>query len=277
MKKKLSLSEQLIHSTVRIECELGSGSFTSGTGYYFQFEINGNSIPLLVTNKHVIEDSITGHLHFTLEDEFGNPNIGDKIKYRISNFENSWILHPEDDIDLCVFPLAKIFQDFRKTGKEIYFMPFQKNEAPSDDNLRELNALEDITMIGYPNGLWDEHNNLPIIRKGITATPPYIDFDNKPEFLIDAACFPGSSGSPFLILNEGSYTPKLRVPVLGDRVYLLGTLYAGPQYTAEGDIITIKIPIVNKKITVTDIPTNLGFVIKTKKLLEFEDIIKSMM
>jgi hypothetical protein len=25
-------------------------------------------------------------------------------------------------------------------------------------------------MIGYPNGIWDAKNNLPVIRKGITAT-----------------------------------------------------------------------------------------------------------
>lgn len=61
-------------------------------------------------------------------------------------------------------------------------------------------------MIGYPNGLWDSQNNLPIIRRGITATSVKKDYNGKKEFLIDAAVFPGSSGSPVFIFNEGSYS-----------------------------------------------------------------------
>ncbi len=44
-------------------------------------------------------------------------------------------------------------------------------------------------MIGYPNGIWDEANNMPIIRRGITATHPNFNYNGKPEFMIDAACF----------------------------------------------------------------------------------------
>lgn len=51
-------------------------------------------------------------------------------------------------------------------------------------------------MVGYPDGIWDEFNNQPIVRRGITATHPKNDFNGKGEFLIDAVCFPGSSGSP---------------------------------------------------------------------------------
>jgi len=57
--------------------------------------------------------------------------------------------------------------------------------------LGELSAIEDIIMIGYPDGIWDSINNQPIIRRGITATQPKNNFNGKQEFLIDAACFPG--------------------------------------------------------------------------------------
>jgi hypothetical protein len=30
--------------------------------------------------------------------------------------------------------------------------------------------------IGYPNGLWDEFNNIPFFMKGITATHPNINY-----------------------------------------------------------------------------------------------------
>ena len=58
-------------------------------------------------------------------------------------------------------------------------------------------------MIGYPIGLIDEYNNKPIVRKGITATTYNIDYNGKKEFLIDIACFPGSSGSPIFIRRDG--------------------------------------------------------------------------
>jgi hypothetical protein len=32
---------------------------------------------------------------------------------------------------------------------------------------------------------------------------PALDDEGKPEFVIDAACFPGSSGSPIMVANGG--------------------------------------------------------------------------
>jgi hypothetical protein len=63
-------------------------------------------------------------------------------------------------------------------------------------------------MIGYPKGFWDRVNNLPVVRKGITATPIYIDYNGKKEFLLDIPIFSGSSGSPIVLFNEGSYSTK---------------------------------------------------------------------
>lgn len=63
-------------------------------------------------------------------------------------------------------------------------------------------------MIGYPIGLWDDVNNLPLIRKGITSIHPAIDFRGRSIGVADLACFHGSSGSPILIANEGMYGTK---------------------------------------------------------------------
>ena len=60
--------------------------------------------------------------------------------------------------------------------------------------------VEDVLMIGYPNGLWDTTHNMPIIRRGTIATDIKLDYNEKKEFVIDAACFPGSSGSPVLFI-----------------------------------------------------------------------------
>ena len=48
--------------------------------------------------------------------------------------------------------------------------------------------------------------------------------------MIDVACYPGSSGSPVLIFNEGSYNKKGAGLVVGDTSFLLGVLYAVTAY-----------------------------------------------
>lgn len=47
--KPVSISEQMMFNTVRLECLDGS----SGTGFFFNFEFEDNRIvPVLITNKH---------------------------------------------------------------------------------------------------------------------------------------------------------------------------------------------------------------------------------
>jgi hypothetical protein len=134
--------------------------------------------------------------------------------------------------------------------------------------------MEEIVMIGYPNGLWDELHNLPIIRKGITATHPGLRLNGKPEFLIDAACFPGSSGSPVFLANIGSYVSSEGALCAGSRVMLLGTLYAGPQHTTTGEIIIVNVPTDTKQVAVGSIPNNLGYVIHASELLVLEEAVR---
>jgi len=127
-------------------------------------------------------------------------------------------------------------------------------------------------MIGYPNGIWDRSNNLPIVRQGITASHPKLNYNGKKEVLIDAACFPGSSGSPVLIYNQGGHTTKEGHLDMRGRLILLGILYAGPQFEANGDIVINPILTSLNIFSVTRIPINLGCVIKSEKLLEFDTL-----
>jgi hypothetical protein len=137
--------------------------------------------------------------------------------------------------------------------------------------------MEDITMVGYPNGIWDQVNNMPVIRRGISATHPNVDWNGKPEFLIDAACFPGSSGSPVFLFNHGSYPERGGATVMGHRLKLLGILYAGPQQTVTGEIKIINVPTQNVPLAVSAIPMNLGMVIKATKLEAFEVIFEGLL
>lgn len=277
MTQNLSPSEQLTHSTVRIESVLPDGNVATGTGFFFQFLRNGEQhVPGIVTNKHVVENATEGRFFMTLADEEGNPQYGSKHSFTIENFQQSWIKHPDPNIDLCAMPIAPLLNLANEQDKRMFFISLNEDLIPSDKELGELNSMEEIIMIGYPNGIWDAANNMPIVRKGITATHPKFNYNGSHEFMIDAACFPGSSGSPVFLYNFGSYTTKQGGTVIGSRIKLLGILYAGPQHTATGELEVVEVPTKNKPISVSRIPNNLGNVIKSKKVLELEPEIKKL-
>jgi hypothetical protein len=94
--------------------------------------------------------------------------------------------------------------------------------------------------------------------------------------VIDCACFPGSSGSPVLIFDQGGYfDAKGTMHVGGSRIILLGALYAGPQHHAEGEIKIINTPLSQVPITLSKIPNNLGFVVKSQKIHDFRSLLLS--
>ena len=52
---------------------------------------------------------------------------------------------------------------------------------------------------------------MPILRRGTTATPIALNFEGRPEFLIDAAVYPGSSGSPVFVYLPETLRPAQSV------------------------------------------------------------------
>ncbi|WP_251138851.1 serine protease [Exiguobacterium sp. s166] len=280
----MSIAEQLQYSTVRIESSTANGGISTGTGYFFTLKenpTNGYRVPVIVTNKHVIDGAIHGKFTFTLMDEENNPldtehvvlNTQD-ILTSSNTFQDLIRRHPDPSVDLCIIFLQPFLDFSLMQGNPIFFIPLDKSLIPSDEQLKELSPLEDIIMVGYPNGIWDTRNNKPIFRKGVAATHPYLDYDGKKEFMIDAACFPGSSGSPVFLLNENGYRDKNGNITIGiTRIYLLGTLYAGPQHTVQGELVIATIPTSQAPLPISRIPNNLGLIIKSSRITELEDLI----
>lgn len=273
----LTISEQLTHSTVRIESVLADGSIGTGTGFFFKcLDEAGHHVPVIATNKHVIANAIEGRFHLTLRDNDGNPLTGQHINIGLDNFEQRWIAHPEPDVDLCVLPINSLLQEADATGKRFFFISLDKSLIPTQQELEELGALEDVIMIGYPNGIWDAINNMPIVRRGVTATHPNINYEGRSEFMIDAACFPGSSGSPVLLYNQGSWATREGGLIAGTRIKLLGLLYAGPQHTAEGEVRIVNVPTQQRAVALSTIPNNLGLVVKSSRMLEMDDVLRRL-
>jgi len=269
--KPVGLTEKIMYSTVRISTNSGTG-----TGYFFNFHYENTNVPVIVTNKHVVNykknEAVIIKFHTI------NPETKeiDKESFELKA-ELEWIFHP--DHDLCCTPLVRIIDYVKENyDKTIYFQHINEEHISPIEKLQDLDAVESVLMVGYPIGLWDEKNNLPLFRQGITASHPALDFNNKGIGVIDIASFPGSSGSPIFIYNPGMYNDKTTNSInLGGRLIFLGTLYAGPMYNAKGDISIREIPTSTEPTIHTPVMINLGYYIKSSELLVLKDIIKAML
>lgn len=277
---RLGFMEQLTYSTVRIECTLSDGNTSCGTGFFMQLLREGDRhIPVIVSNKHVIHGARLGRIHFTFEAANGGPDHGSHQRYEIDNFEDQWITHPNPDVDLAILPLSEILRAVNaSTGRTCFYKAVDTSFIPSLNERKTYSSMEDVVMIGYPNGIWDQVNNLPVIRRGITATHVKTRWNGRDEFLTDIASFPGSSGSPVLLANIGSYVDEKGDINMGvSRIRLLGVHYAGAQHRADGTIEIVTVPTDTRPVPVTMIPNNIGVVINSERILDFEPLLIKMM
>lgn len=268
-------SELISLSTVHLECHLNDRTVANGTGFYFSFtrsKTTANDI-VIITNKHVVEDSSRLKIKLFPEKD-QKPDYENHFDYYLDVKESDWIFHPDVDVDLCMIPLENYLDEIEKDHGPIFFYPLDKSQIPNTSDIDDFRTIEDVLMIGYPLGLHDYENNVPFIRQGITSMHPKFDYDGLSEFVIDAAILPGSSGSPVVILNEGGYTTKEGHLNMKGRFFILGVLYAEPAYELEGIKEKRKIARKKTEIIVKEIPTNLGIVIKSSRILEMEDLIK---
>jgi V8-like Glu-specific endopeptidase len=173
----------------------------------------GESRLFIITNKHVLKgkklsgtpQNIKLRLNFLCQAR--NYKRKYSIKCEEISITESQIAatpdivrdHPENS-DLCAINVSEIIKDYeQKNHKKLLYFAYTKESIEID--FRGIDIYEDIAMIGYPRGLYDSVHSLPILRGGKISSVPNINWNNKPEFMIDCACIPGSSGSPVLLIR----------------------------------------------------------------------------
>jgi len=230
-----TIADQLFYSTVHIESALPAGTST-GTGFLVHYtQADGFTIPILVTNKHVLAGAST--VSFTLAGAKGDQPMTTGTRITVVDFdEYLWFGHTDPRVDVATMPFAQVLHQMADDGAPAFYRAFPSELLLTNEQADSLDSIESVTFVGYPNGLFDKASMLPIARRGQTATPIFNDYEGLPAFLIDASVFPGSSGSPVLIFDRGSFTTRDGDTHIGSRLHLAGVIAAVHTRKVHGQI-----------------------------------------
>lgn len=258
----VTLSERILFATVQLQCVKSDGVHR-GTGFIYGFHIQGDIyVNCIITNKHVINNSINIFVRF--KRRIGRNLIHDAGKLTELNFEtSSFVNHPEPGVDLAAITLPNILTATLSDGSSIGFTAVNSDTIPKAEQIDNISAFQEVSMIGYPKGLSDDYHNLPIVRRGHLALPYKYNFKNRPEFVVDISAIYGSSGSPVFVINEGLFVDS-RGLNSGNRLILLGVLWGGEIMKSDGSTSRFEVPTSDSAIFGS--PINIGYCVKSSEI-----------
>lgn len=275
-----TFSKQILFSTVLIVADTDNTETKSiGTGFLVGNKISEDSEQIfLITNKHVIAKADEnakvvgkfGKAYFSFTKSENNlPKLGDILRIDVSNLTDLFLQHPNEDVDLAICNISEIYNQIKSTlNQDIFIRTIPVNIIP--DKSIEFDAIEEVLFVGYPNGIYDQKNNLPIIRRGITASSCEVDFNGLKRFIVDAHVYPGSSGSPVFIKEQNFKNGNL---TLGERYYLVGVISKVFHRNEKGALIQEVAPTSSSEDLLFKQMIGLGVCEKSSQILELIDLI----
>lgn len=237
--------------TVRVDVE-EHGDASSGTGFLCQVMVDEKMAIALVSNRHVFGDgrgSIDLVFHGATSDN-ATFDLGDTITLAGQDFTRRYVGHPDPDIDLAAAVVNAV-------GEVAKGLMLSSTQIATASDLDQLHCGEQVWFVGYPDAWRDELHNLSLMRSGTIASLPRLPFDGRPEFVIDAQAFPGSSGSPVFA-------------ALGDEVRLIGVL--AETRVTETEVIGASPSL--GQLTVAEI-AGLGVVIRSTEVIALLDRVRT--
>ena len=261
--------ESLLLTTMRIETSL---SFATGFIVRHQRDAETEGF-YLITNKHVTKATDSGMLTFTVAPEARDPahpqpDLSHHIRNELRGGLWKWVGHPSDSVDVPTLPIVQLLKELGEEGKQPYYNTIDTRLFPDVTAFEHMDAIEELVFIGYPSGMYDRTNNLPLVRRGLAASPIQIDYEGKHFFLIDASEFPGSSGSPVLICDSGPWSDRGRSIRSGTRVCLLGIQFSAFLRRIDRTIVFEEVPAAQRPVVKTEEIIDLGVVFKARTIME---------
>lgn len=182
----------------------------NGTGF---FVTKGKNM-YLITNRHMIDitydekrrNDYDGYSLAMIEFDTrvfveGENKVLSK-EYIMHSFKYKFAQDKEDDI-ACLYGILVKGSETPQPVRIPYDML-----ATSDYINQKLSVCDFVAFVGFPDGVIDMHNNMPVLRSGVISSDPRLDYNCLAEFdghviAYEAFSTGGASGSPVFALQKG--------------------------------------------------------------------------
>lgn len=184
----------------------------TATGFFY---VNAMGETFLVTNRHVVyskdEHYFPDRLRFYVHTDPFHYTKMKHVDLRLWGKEGEklwrWVKHRPIDVAALRVPAGSMTGCFVTCFSKADLLDDHAGLLPGNDISLGLQAL----VIGYPLGFYDKNTHLPMARSATVATWPWLNFEGRPCFLVDARLHPGNSGSP-VISSSGTIRMKQDSP-----------------------------------------------------------------
>lgn len=236
--------------TTPVEIQFADGGKSTGSGFFYfvyapEAKIEGDPhwIPFtyihlyIVTAKHVIQPKrISEIVKFSYAVRVGEKDHVIWHQLELPGKELGRRLHlcPDKDVDVAVVDVndqlsAEVKQLLDERAQVLAFQGPSSRNFPGNMPI-EINPGDDVIVIGYPLGIYDKFNKLPILKTGLLSTPIGTHFDGKSGFLFDFKYYEGLSGSIIISKPTRFYAAKSGFGAFSSPQYLFLGVYQGEWY-----------------------------------------------
>ncbi len=200
--------DPLFLAAPRVATFEGERPLTNASGFFF--ERDGRLF--LVTSRHVVIDSLSGHLPDRIEIELhlDATNLTLSTAFSVPLYADGLALWRQGqdsggEIDVAVLPLEReslppgaLIRAFTPAHLQVVF-----NAVPADTALM---------VVGFPLGFHDVVHHLPVLRHAVIASPFGVRFQGQGCFLTDARTHRGISGAPVVMRDPAPSLATAALP-----------------------------------------------------------------
>jgi hypothetical protein len=177
-----------------------------GTAFFVAPGLRSDDTRLfIVTAAHVVRESREVFAYFLSGTPLDAPHAPIECL-----LPDRWYFHPDSRVDVAILDIDLVDSRMNAVQPPPFIAAVRGDDilprwsqAPNPilEMIRKPQSLDQVVFVGYPNNYFDPRTGVPILRRGLTATPLWLDYDGEPAFLIDAAVVEGSSGSPVFYVD----------------------------------------------------------------------------
>ena len=198
-----------IHFLTTIVKAQGIQEIAQGTGFFYNVidtlksnawsKINGI---WLITNRHIVlqkdfmnRESLPELFTFYMRKLGDSSLLWEPIQLSANELRKRLKIFEDSTIDVVAIDVQDLLMKKTMSDKSvIQWQGVSKNDLP-DENPQNIQVTDDVSIVGFPLGFYDNLNLFPIVKTGSIASRWGFGYNGNPYFLIDAKLFPGSSGS----------------------------------------------------------------------------------